>query len=196
MTPSRWYYVLAGLVLGAGLAGFGLFLFHGISGLTGGMTQVVVPGEHELTLSKTGAYTVFHEYQSVVDKKVYSMTQGAISGLQCSLRSKLSGEEIPLTQSGMNATYSMGSRSGVSVLDFRIDSPGIYVLSAAYSPGSEGPETVLSVGQGFLKQLLLTILGSIGIMFGAVGGAVAIAATTFVKRRKSRKQIQGGRSSC
>lgn len=52
--PRRWYYVLACLVLGAGLAGFGLLLFSGLSSLTGGLTEMVVPGTHEWTCSQTG----------------------------------------------------------------------------------------------------------------------------------------------
>ena len=85
VTPSRWYYVLAGVVLAAGLAGFSLLLFNGLSSLTGGLSQMVVPGQHELVLSETGGYTVFHEYQSVVGNKVYSMAQGGLPGLQCGL---------------------------------------------------------------------------------------------------------------
>ncbi|MDP6542811.1 MAG: hypothetical protein QGH60_02405 [Phycisphaerae bacterium] len=78
--PSGWYYVLAGLVLAGGIAGFALFLFSGLTDLSGGLTQMVVPGEHELTLSEAGDYTVFHEYRSVVGSKVYSTGQGGISG--------------------------------------------------------------------------------------------------------------------
>ena len=188
--PSRWYYVLAGLVLGAGLAGFGVLLLSGLSDLTGGLTQMVVPGQHELTLSETGGYTVFHEYQSVVGNKVYSMAQGGLSGLQCGLASKATGEEIPLSRSTMNSTYSMGSRSGVSVFDFRIDSPGTYVFSAQYPPGEERPEAILSVGHGFVKQLFVTILSGLGIMLGTVGAAAAIALITFRKRRRAQKQPQ------
>jgi hypothetical protein len=190
--PGRWYYVLAGLVFGAGLAAFGVLIFSGLSSLTGGLTQVVVPGQHELILPETGAYTVFHEYRSVVGNKMYSMAPGGISGLQCSLASKATGEQIPLSRSTMNSTYSMGSRSGASVFGFRIDSPGTYVFSAQYPPGEEGPEAVLSVGHGFVKQLLVTILGGLAIMFGTVGAAAAIAVTTFVKRRRARNRPQEG----
>ncbi len=188
--PSRWYYVLAGLVLGAGLAGFGWFVLSGLSGLTGALTQVVVPGRQELNLSETGEYTIFHEYRSVVGNQVYSMARGELTGLRCNLRCKETGEEIPLSPSAMTSTYSLGSRSGVSVFDFRIDSPGIYVLSALYPVGEEGPETVLSVGHGFVKQLLVTVFGGLGIMFGAGVAAVAITVITYVKRQRAHKQLR------
>ena len=112
VSPSRWYYALAGAVLVAGLVGFVLILFSGISGITGGLTQMVVPGRHELALTEAGKYTVFHEYRSVVGNKVYSMRQGGLPGLECSLSRKATGETVPLSRSAMNSTYTMGSRSG------------------------------------------------------------------------------------
>ncbi len=188
--PSRWYYLLAGAVFGAGLAGSGLLLFCGLSSLIGGLTQMVVPGQHELILSETGRYMVFHEYRSVVGNTAYSMARGGLSGLQCTLSSKATGEQIPLSQSAMKATYSMGSRSGFLLLDFRVPSPGPYVFSAQYPAGQEGPSGVLSVGHGFVKQLLVTILACLATMFGATGGATAIAVITFVKRRRACKQLR------
>jgi len=179
--PNRWYYLLAGAVFGAGLAGSVLLLFWGISSLIGGLTQMVVPGQHELNLSKTGKYMVFHEYRSVVGNTSYSMAPGGLSGLQCTLSSKATGEQIPLSRSRstMKARYSMGSRSGVLLLNFRVLSPGTYVFSAQYPAGQEGASGVLSVGHGYGKQGLVIILGCLAIMYGTTVGAIAIA-------RKSR----------
>lgn len=192
VTPSGWYYVLAGLVFVAGSVGFGLFLFSGLSGLSGGLRQMVVPGQHELTLSGAGDHTVFHEYQSVVGSKVYSTGQGGIAGLRCSLSSKATGQEIPLSPSTVNSTYSVGSRSGVSIFDFSIDSPGDYLFSARYPAGQEGSQAVLTVARGFVEKLLVTILGGLGMMFGGLGIAIAIAVITFVKRRGARRRLEAG----
>ncbi len=182
--PSRWYYVLAGILLGAGFTGLWFFLLSGVSTLTEGLIQIVVPGQHELILSETGGYTVFHEYRSVMGNKVYSMAKGELSGLQCGLASKATGEVIPLHGSVMNSKYSIGERSGIAVFNFRIYSPGTYVFSAQYPPGNGGPETVMSVSHGFAKDILVTILGGLGILFGSVGAATAIAVITFVSRRR------------
>ena len=127
--PGRWYYGLGGAVLVAGCVYFGVFLWQNISRIGENLTQLVAPGKSQLTLSKPGKYTIFHEYQSVVGNKVYS-TSRELSGLECSLVSMSTGDEIALSPSAMNSTYSLGSRSGVSVLDFRIESPGTYELSA------------------------------------------------------------------
>ncbi|MDP6636256.1 MAG: hypothetical protein QGG42_15255 [Phycisphaerae bacterium] len=188
LKPSGWCYVVAGAVLVAGIAGFILFLVGGLSDLSGGLTQMIVPGQHQITLSETGSHTVFHEHRSVVGDKVYSTGPGGISGLRCKLVSKADGREIPLHQGSVSTSYSMGSRSGVSIFDFSIDSPGEYVFSAQYPPGRDGPETVMAIGHGFVGQLLVTILGGIGIMFGSLGLAAAIAVVTFVKRRRSGRR--------
>jgi len=188
--PSGWYYVLAGMVLAGGIVGFVLLLLSGLTGLSDALTQIVVPGQHELTLKEAGDHTVFHEYQSVVGSKVYSMEKGGVSGLRCTLRSKVTGREIQLSPSSVNSTYSFGSRSGASIFDFSIDSPGDYLFSAQYPPGRDGPETVLTVAHGFMKKLMVTILGGLGMMFGGLGLATAIAVITFVKRLRSRRRIQ------
>jgi hypothetical protein len=187
--PSAWFYVLAGLVLVGGMAGFVFFLIGGLSDLSGGLTQVVVPGSQELTFSKSGTYTVFHEHKSIVGNKMYSMTPGGLAGLQCRMVSKTDGQEVSLSPTRMNSTYSMGSRSGVGVFDFTIDSPGEYLFSAKYPADEEGPQAVLAVGHGFVEQLLKTVFGGIGIMFGSLAAAIAIALTTFFMRRGSRKQL-------
>ena len=151
---------------------------------------MVVPGQHELTLSKTGRYMVFHEYRSVVGNRAYSMAPGGLSGLQCTLSSKATGEQIPLSRSRstMKERYSMGLRSGVLLLEFRVVSPGTYVFSAQYPAGQEGASGVLSVVHGYVKKLLVLILGCLATLFGTMSGATAIARITFVKRRRAWKQ--------
>src|SRR3990172_6931151 len=67
---------------------------------------------------------------------------------------KTTGSKIPLSHSSMNSTYSVGGRSGVSVLEFLIDKPGAYELSAWYPEGKEGTEVVLAIGHGFTGKLV------------------------------------------
>ena len=185
--PGRWYYGLAGAVLVAGCVCFGAFLWQSISRIGENLTQVVVPGKSQLALPKPGKYTIFHEHQSVVGNKVYSTSQ-ELSGLECSLVSKTTGDEIVLLPSAMNSTYSMGSRSGVSIFDFQIERPGAYELSAQYSGDQEGPEVVLAVGQGFAADIFKTVFGALGILFGSIGLAVAIIVITLIKRDKAKKR--------
>jgi hypothetical protein len=188
--PSRWYYGLATVVFLTGVLLFTLFLFNSLSALTGGLTQLVVPTiESDITFSEAGKYTIFYEYQTVIDNKLY-FTGESLSGMQCTLTRKATGHRIALSRPLARSTYSLGGRKGVSVLEFNIDQPGIYEFSASYPEGQEGPEVVLAVGHGFLKNLIGTIVGGLAIFFGSIVIAIAIAVVTVLKRQKARKQLE------
>lgn len=187
--PSRFYYGLAGVVFVGGFVLFGVFLWRNLSGLEEGLQQVVVPGKADLNLATPGGYTIFHEHESVVGNRVYS-TRESVSGLECALVRKGTGEPVKLSRSTVDSNYSVGGRSGTSLLDFRIDQPGIYELSANYAEGEEGPEVVLAVGQGFGLKIVTTVFGGLGIVFGSIGIAVAIALITLLRRSKAKKEIQ------
>jgi hypothetical protein len=187
--PSRGYYALAAAVFVGGWVFFGIFLFKNLSGLSGRLQQVVVPGKAQLNLQAPGEYTIYYEYQSVVGSKVYS-TNRTFSGLDVSLVAVGTGEPIALSQTDANSTYTVSGRSGLSVFDFRIARPGKYELSARYPEGQEGPEIVLAVGQGFVSGILTTVFGGLAIVFGSMGLAVAIAVITAVKQHNAKKRAQ------
>jgi len=193
-TPSRGYYVLAGVVFVAGWVLFAGFLFKRLSGLGATLQQVVAPGETDLTLREPGNYTIFYEYHSVVGDKVYS-TDESLSGLRCLLVSKANNSKIELSPSSMNSTYELGGRSGRSIFDFKIDQPGVYAISAGYPPDQQGPEVVLAVGKGFTTGLFATIFGALALVFGSMGIAVAITLVTLLKRSKKKRLMEALESS-
>ena len=187
--PSRAYYALAAGVFVGGWVVFGIFLWKNLSGIADQLQQVIVPGKVELNLPSPGKYTIYHEYESVVGSKVYSSRQ-SLSGLEVTLSSLATGDEVALSRSNVDSTYSMGGRSGKAVFDFTIDRPGAYELAARYPAGEEGPEVVLAVGQGFTGRILTTVFGALGIVFGAMVLAVAIALVTAIKRHNAAKRAK------
>lgn len=186
--PGRWYYGLAALVGLIGAAAFIVLLVQGIGEISTGLTRVVVPGTAELELAEPGEYTVFHEYRSVVDGKVYSNPAG-IGGLRCTLRAKAASDEVTLTTPTTRSTYTINNREGASLLEFTIDRPGTYVLSAEYDDGRKEPQAVLAVGHGFMGAIFTTVLGGLGIMFGTVAVVVVIVIVTYVKRKKAAARL-------
>ena len=187
--PSRVYYGFAAVIFIGGWVLFALFLLRSLSKLPEKLQQVVVPGKTDITLAKAGSYTIYHEYRSTIGSRVYSSPR-RVSGLQCRLVSEVTGAEIPLSTPLGSSHYSYGSRAGVSLFDFSIDQPGIYEFSGGYSDTGEGPQVVLAIGQGFVGEILLTVFGSLAIVFGCIGLAVAIAVYTAVKRQKARERAQ------
>jgi hypothetical protein len=85
--------------------------------------QVVVPGKSDFTLLQTGKYTIdIYEYRSIVGNRVYS-TGEDVPSIQVNLVSRDTGSEISLSNTSMNSTYTVGSRSGIGIFDFSIDKP-------------------------------------------------------------------------
>ncbi len=192
--PSRWYYGLAILLFLIGASLFGLFILKNLIGLSRSLVQLAVPGTYDLTFSDIGRYTIFYEYQTVIGGRIYA-TRPSLSGLRCELQSKETGTRVRLSAASISTTYSLGSRSGVSVLDFHVDSPGSYEFSAWYPEGQEGPEIVLAIGYGFTKRIIRTVLGGLGLFFGTVGVSVGVALITLFKRRKVREGLGGNPSN-
>ena len=182
--PGRAGYVIAAVVLVAGLVGMALALYCGLSGLS--LQRVVVPGSGEIAIDEPGRYTIYHESRSVVDGRVYDVE--GVAGLTVELVSAETGETIPLEAPFGDTTYDFGGRSGRGVLAFDVDRSGDYRLSADY-PGGSGPETVLAVGGGIGKRIAMTVVGAIASAGGGFVLALAIGIFTFVRRRRARRSV-------
>ncbi len=182
--PGRGHY---GIGCAVWIVGMVLGVVFLLTQITGGLpqTQVVVPGTHEIYLTKPGKYTVFYEYRSVIDNKIYA-TGESFSGMSTMLKSKESSREVVLSRPSKSGTYEAGGRAGAAVLEFEIEEPGTYIFAAEYPGGVSGPEVVFAIGQ---FKLLGTILGGLGILFGSfiIGGF--IIARAFLKRWKAGKQV-------
>ncbi|MDT4966447.1 MAG: hypothetical protein QOJ64_1184 [Acidobacteriota bacterium] len=189
--PSRAYYLLALLVLIVGVTAFVIFLIKGIGGITDKLVQMEAPGTAEMNFAEPGTYTIFYEPESVFEGKVYN-TRGNFSGVWCTVVSKETNSPVRLDQSSMNTTYTVGNRSGMSLLDFEIDRPGIYEVSAAYRDNPDRPKIVLAIGHGVSKSIATTVIVGIAIMFGTVILALLIGILTLVKRRRAKKAFMPG----
>jgi membrane associated rhomboid family serine protease len=143
-----------------------------------------------LTLSEPGSYTIYHEPESVIDGKLYASQN--IDGLRVAVAEE-GGEQVAVTTPTMTARYSIGGRSGVSVLAFEIARPGRSRLIAAYSGGRTEPAAVLTVGHGFFVKLLATILGAISAAAAGFVGGLVIALVTYFQRRRMRRAAAFGR---
>lgn len=191
ISPGRGCYAVAAALFLAGVGLFVWFLFTRLASLEQELTQVVVPGETELVLDQPGTYTIFHEHRSFVGGRVYSNPRG-LAGLECSLVSRRTGAEVPLTAPSGSMTYSLGGRSGVAILEFEIAEPGDYAFTASYPEGEEGPPGVLAIARGFMGKLFGTIFGAIGIFFGSAALAAVTAGVTFWKRSRAEKRLASG----
>ena len=191
-TTIRQKYIL-GSVLGIiGLIGFVffvIFLFRQIKEQAPKI-QIVVPGTHEIELTEPGEYTIFYEYRSVVDSKVFMTGEALPAELLVSLYKRAGNMEVDLKQPSMNNTYNIGGRAGISLLEFNIDEPGIYLINGRYAGMVEKPDIVLAIGQ---FRLFGVIFGAIAIFFASliitITGCIIIL-VTYLKSRKLKKEAK------
>jgi hypothetical protein len=175
------------LLLGMGL--FGYTLFHGITHATDSLTQVVVPGTAELALHR-GTYTVFLEEESEVNGKIYSTTQ-PVDGLACRVISAQNGSAIAVRRANNSTTYSVGGRSGHSVLEFPINQDGNYTFTCDYGENAPGPEVVVAVGSGVGEAIWRTVLGALAAFFGGgAAGLIPVVIVIIMRERQKKKSIQ------
>jgi len=179
----KWYLAAAFLVL-AGVAGAWWLLSSGLAGSETALARTIAPGSAVLTLREPGSYTIFYEMESVLDGRVFSPQD--ITGLKLDMTAEGSGAKIPLIRGTTKAQYSFSGHRGVSVLSFEISEPGRYRLDATYPEGRTEPQAVLAIGSGFVGHLLGTMFGAFAVGLLGVGGGVALAVVTLVRRRQYR----------
>jgi len=203
--PSGWYYGLAALTLVLGCLIATAIVYRGTRAVPASiaeahdlsrLTQVVIPGSADLTLSRTGAYAVYYEYHSVVDG-VEHISSETPPTLECSLALKAAGRETPVVPDFVETNrYSArmgkgkGMRAGVLIMSTTVDEPGDYTFSCRYPNGREQPEIVLAVGQNILWEDIGILMGTAGSVLGGLailGGsgvvAIVIAVVVAIKRR-------------
>jgi hypothetical protein len=187
--PSPSYYALGGAIIALGIGFFLYSLLHGIFHLTDNLTQVVVPGEKELTLQPGLKYTIFLEEQSVVDGRIYATRESTLNGLTCTVTSQTTGNRIDTHRATMSTNYNVNGRSGHSVLEFVSEEAGTYHLACDYEEGKQGPQAVLAVGSGVTEEILATIGKSLGSMLGGGALGAAIIVTVFIRREREKRRL-------
>ncbi len=186
--PGKIFYLVSGAVFVIGIILFVVLLLTGITSTVNRLdNRIVVPGTQTIELKETGKYSIYFEYRSVLDGKVYETE--SIVGLMCSLKNTETGESINLSNSIVNSNYSISGRQGKSIFDFDIDKPGKYEFKAWYK-SERGEEAVLAIGKGFSGSLFRTILLCIGVLIISLGASVTIFVVTLVRRNRAKKSIQ------
>lgn len=147
----------------AGVAGFAVFL---VSMLLAGFSDLVpleVPGRRTLDL-REGDYTVYWESEGRV-------TGARAPDLSLAVLAKFPAPHHPVVMSPIfTSKYSTGSRIGISILTFKVETAGPYELEASASTPARG---LLKIGRGFgLRRLLLIVLGSIAILGAGLGPGI------------------------
>jgi len=168
-------YVLLFII---GIAVFVGFLIYNIVGIKDSFQHATVPGTTTINLKDSGKYTVFYEYDDEEEKEENNTK---VKQLDFTLTSNSTNITIPITKNSGISNYSTNGHGGKSFLEFSIDKPGNYELQANYKDNGESSFT-LAIVKDFTKRMLITVLGSIAILFGTIGIGVFIIIRNVSKR--------------
>lgn len=119
-----WIIVL-GILLGSASIVYSVTLMFGES------IKMITPDDMTVTLD-AGRYTVYHEYQSYFEGKIYSTYSANLNGFSLLIFDG-NANRISVEPSNVNSTYTINTRAGQSILTFDILIPGDYQLVAEYS---------------------------------------------------------------
>ncbi|MFZ3147957.1 MAG: hypothetical protein WA137_02855 [Methanothrix sp.] len=186
--PGIWYYGLAVLIIVIGFLAFAASIYSGITDAENGLLQMAAPGSADLFLSEPGEYIIFYENNSYLNGTFYS-TGEQISGLRILVKEKATGLYSATYPAKSSFTYSLGSRSGRSVMAFTAPRAGVYQLNASYS-GRSGQNVVLAVGKGMVEGILSSIMISLLALFGSIAIAAAISFVTYRRRKKAFHKLE------
>ncbi len=189
ITPKKSNYSIAGGILLAGIILFTLYLSSRTNDLLDKMPQLIVPATHDVKITETGTYTLFYEYESTVDDKLYS-TVPDFPSMQLQIFEVDNLITIPLLLPEAQNTFSFSDRSGVSVAEFKIVEPATYRIIASPRQGAKQSPIVLSVSNNFSSKMFWTMVGSILIGALFLGTSVTIAMVTWQKRKLSRALLE------
>jgi hypothetical protein len=179
-------YSLALFIFLAGVAGSAVLLYRTNSGAFAwgeALLRVTAPGEHDLTLPDAGRYTVFYEYEGVLGGRRYS-TGETVPDFTLTLTTKETGKQVPFTATA-TGNYWGSTMAGKAVMDFTIDRPGEYRLTAAYPPEGAPREVLLAIGHdvsGYAVQSYAGLFGGGGLCCGSTVVALVIALLTLLQR--------------
>jgi hypothetical protein len=180
--PGKWLFGLAAIIFIIGLIFF-LVSVSKILKSNSGSRQIVAPCKVEISLPKSGKYTIYYEYQSVIDNKFYRSSE-KVPGLECSLVSKKTGKNIEIVPASFSSSYSKGNRLGVGIFDFNIDEPGEYEFTAKYKEDQSEEEIVLMIEQGYVLKFIGSVFFSIMILGVSATISLAIVIITLILRRR------------
>jgi hypothetical protein len=180
---SPLWFVVAGLIALASLAGALFYLMPRLGAADSHMMRIVVPANATLTLDKAGRYTIYHEKKSTVDGRYYASE--TVSGLRLKVAEEATGAPVKLTEPTVASNYTIGSKTGSSIFAFTVDRPGRYRLAADLADGRNEPKAVIAIEQGMMGEMFSLVFGTMAIAFAGLGVAGAIVLVVLWRRSKA-----------
>ncbi len=180
--PRWWHYLIGALIIIIGFAGG---ILSCVSSLRDNIPEIqcVVPGTHEIELDENGTFTIFYEYDSVVDGKTY-LTDEYLTGIQVTIKTLDKSNNVPTSTPSGTFSYGWGNRSGTSILQFTVDEPGTYILDGTSGSRYSSPDIVLAVGK---IPILKPAMKTASFILAGLAIGLFLISRAFIERRMTVK---------
>jgi hypothetical protein len=205
--PGRWAYAIPILVIILGLMvsawiliGAGFWNYPATIEKAFGEEQhhLKVPGSKDVTLTRSGAYGIYYEYNLEACQGEKSQTPPAI---ECSLTSKSTGavtQAVPEYVETNRYEAKDQGRMGVLIMSLTVDKPDDYTFACRYQKDMPGSGTTVALGPNYgweilrvVGSVILPFFGVVIAMCGSVLFALLIVIVVAVKRNTPQRHQTG-----
>lgn len=164
-TFHRWFFIIAALILLAGLLTAGLLFRQAnidrypaliADAYRGARHRLTVPGALDVKLSRTGAYGIYFEHDLV--SSIYPEVE-IPPQIDCMLTAKATGAVIEAVPDYVktNRYTSEDLHAGVLIMSLTVEEPGTYTLACGYQDGRAEPEIQVALGPNYFWEFLRVI---------------------------------------
>jgi predicted RNA-binding Zn-ribbon protein involved in translation (DUF1610 family) len=154
----------------AGIVLFVTFLTFSLMDINNSFTKVNVPGTTTINLKDKGEYTIFYEYKNDEEE---SKNYSEVKDMDISITNINTKKTVSISNSGTSSHYSFSGAEGRDIFKFNVEEPGNYEIGAN-SKATNASKITISITQNFIGKILVTVFGSLIIMFGAILSGVFI----------------------
>ena len=172
--PSILFYVLAGLVILAGIVLSGVILLNSFTD-TGEKVNFTMPGESVIELKKDGNQNIYYEYR---------FSNKLNEDITFTFENADTGEIINSKYANYSSHYSVNGQNGILVASVLISEPGMYIVSSDYA----GQEQLTFATGNFVSNMVFNILKAVAVflLFSAIGITTIIVVS--IKRQKAKSR--------
>lgn len=188
LRPSTVWYWVAGIIgvlsVGVSVALFVGFIGSLIDDLTGPLTHVEAPGEVTIELEPGAERTIYRQ-----DRSAGAPIRGSAGAEPTCTVARVGGGQVEVGDA-FDWTLKRDGDRYRALYNFEAAEGGSYRVSCTVS-GSTGGGVPLAIGEKIgLLRLLVRAGAALGVFFGGLGIALAIAIVTVVRRDSHKRRLQ------
>ena len=184
--PKRFWYIAAILVFTVPMIAGVISMYSVFQSYLSGGTRLMVPGETDLQINKSGTYLIYYETNAFTAFNMASNQLGRNFGI--TIVDLVTGYELALKRPEFSGTETFGTTVRQAVAQVQFDSLGTYsAIVDGEIPSGDG----LLIRQFDIAELIKSMVWVFGLFFlGFIAGPV-MALVVLVKRQ-NYKQIHRG----